>query len=104
MKPHPIEGAFLALLVLTDALLTVAVPLLALVLTLAGWKPKAPDISPDRRESSKPSGVAPAAILSDRRTVAQLRCLARRRGIPSAAIRSARKAEILHLLSVSGND
>jgi hypothetical protein len=93
VKPHPIELALVAGLALLLALRTLLVALLALVLTLTGWRPRAD--APIRAQTVQlPQAEPPSAT-----TVAQLRAKARERGLPSRLWRSARKAQLVALLA-----
>ena len=69
--------------------------LLALALTLAGWRPRA-DVPIRAQTVQLPQAEPPSATTT---TVAQLRAKARERGLPSRLWRSARKAQLVALLA-----
>lgn len=116
-EAHPLELAALAVMATGWALWTVArlllVPAVALLLTLAGWRP-APRVAAPRAAAPQP--VAPPAPLPQAAavvlacaaapvtiaappleglTVAQLRKLARAAGLPRALSHSGRRAQLL---------
>lgn len=123
-ESHPVELLVLAFLALAWALMTVArtllVPALALLLTLAGWRPAAPQPEPVAPAPSEapPAPIAaseaPAVVLTcapepvaipapplERLTVAQLRRLARAAGLPRTLTRSGRRAQLLEALAAA---
>lgn len=106
---HPIELALVALLVVLEAVWllarTVLVPLAALAITAAGWRPTArhaqvlattpqPPIQPVAHPL-----LALAAAAEPTGTVAQLRAQARAAGLPRAWCRTARRDALVALLS-----
>jgi hypothetical protein len=106
---HPVELAILAALVTGRALLVVLAALVALVLTLVGWQPPAaaaPVVVPVAPVVAAAAAVvlaptiAPAGAIAaqlDSLNVANLRALARSRGLRSLA-RNGRRAELLAAL------
>lgn len=96
---------------ITWALRTMVVPLVALALTLAGWRPAvaaAPEPVAQAVEpvitqplTAEPAAASPGGAVLPSLTVAQLRQRARTLGLPSRQWKSARKAELLELLAVS---
>ena len=115
---HPIELALVVLLLVLEAawLLarTVLVPLAALALTTAGWRPTqaapqaqasaaAVDLPIPASSSTRPPLAHPlqelAAAAAPTGTVAQLRQQARAAGLPRAWCRIARREALLALLS-----
>jgi hypothetical protein len=111
--PSPDLGALLLLgaLALAAALRPLVVALVALVLTLAGWRPARPvsaPVSAPAAPMAAPAApmAAPASPLvaapvraRARLTVAQLRTMARAAGLPSALARSGRRADLLAALA-----
>jgi hypothetical protein len=105
MKTHPIEAAAIGAAALVHLVRVVAVPVVALALTVAGWRPAAPAaVAPDVAMVSDRILVAglpvametPAAAL----TVVQLRQLARAAGHRALA-RSGRRADLLAALALA---
>lgn len=116
---HPIEALILAALAVADALLTLLVAVLALLLTLAGWHPtksarsaayaplQQPSVplpvesdTPAVMPASEPlpvacSTAAPLLPMLEALSVDELRQEARRLGIPRRIVRSLRKADLL---------
>lgn len=122
---HPIELMLVALIAactaITWAIRTTLVPLVALVLTVAGWRPAAADPVVSAAPALEPIPAAPqvepkpvitqpltaepvapsGGALLPGLTVAQLRKQARAAGHTRAWCRTARKAELLEVLAVS---
>jgi uncharacterized membrane protein YphA (DoxX/SURF4 family) len=107
MKTHPIEAAAIAAVAIGRLARAAAVPLVALALTVAGYRPapaapaavaSAAPMVPDRTHvAGLPVAVAtPAAAL----TVVQLRQLARAAGHRALA-RSGRRADLLAVLALA---
>jgi hypothetical protein len=102
---HPLDLALLALIAMAHALLPLLVALLALVLAVAGWRPRADaQIRPLAEQMSQlPITTAVwsecALVVGSTTTVKALRAAARERGLPSRQWKSARKAELLALLA-----
>lgn len=117
---HPLELAAVAAMALGWALWTVArlllVPALALLLTLAGWRPAprsaAPQPQPVAPAAAEPLPPAPAVLLAcapepvaiaapplEGLTVAQLRKLARAAGLPRSLSHAGRRAQLLAALA-----
>jgi hypothetical protein len=97
---HPIEALLLAVLVVLDAVRVLAVSLVAVVLTVAGWRPT------PRRAAPPAPLVHPIALLASTavdalqtQTVAQLRRHARSAGLPRAVARNGRRAALLEALA-----
>lgn len=106
----PVLSAALAAAWLLLQLRPLALALIALVLTLAGWRPAAaaapashglPAASPAIAIEA-PLAAEPVAIArpSGRVTVAELRRLARAAGLPRSLTRSGRRAELLTALGM----
>jgi hypothetical protein len=96
-NPHPIDLALAASLVALQALLTIAVALVALGLTLAHCRPsKAPVAAP--APIAPPAPRRPAAGPLTALPVRELRLLARAAGHRQLA-RSGRKADLLAALA-----
>lgn len=110
-EPHPIEVLLLLAWLALEAAWTLAcalvVPVLALALTAARWRPAEATITrsgeqpiPQLSEPEPPDRVmtpAPAALQAQ--TVAQLRRLARAAGLPRTLSRTGRRADLLQALS-----
>ena len=79
-----------------EALAVLLIAALALLLTLAGWRPAgpAPTLAPSPSPAPAPAPVAPL----ERLRVVELRALARDAGFPRLA-RSGRRAELLEALA-----
>jgi hypothetical protein len=92
MKHHPIESAAVGAVILVRVLRSAVVPLVALVLTVAGWQPGQ---TAQPQPLSMPAATVPTV---DRLTVAQLRILARQAGHRALA-RSGRRADLLAALA-----
>lgn len=77
-----------------------AVALVALVLTLAGWRPAAAPAIAIAIEA--PLAAAPVAIAAPARrlTVVELRALARAAGLPRSLTRNGRRADLLTALGM----
>lgn len=103
-----VELLLLAGMAVLQAAAAVAIPLVALLLTLAGWRPTA---RPTRPAEPAPAPAAPAAAhplaqlattaaaALEPLTVAQLRRLARSAGLPRAISRNGRRAVLLQELT-----
>jgi hypothetical protein len=93
-----VAGAWLLL-----QLRPLALALVALVLTLAGWRPACPAAVPAVVRPLA-AAAAPVAIArpSGRVTVVELRRMARAAGLPSLLSRSGRRAELLAALGMEG--
>lgn len=94
---EPVDLLLVLGLAVAEALATLLVAALALLLTLAGWCPPAPPAAP-LRPVLLPEAEAPAAPPLEAATVADLRRLARAAGHRSLA-RSGRRAELLQALA-----
>ena len=92
MKYHPIEAAAVGGVVLVRAFRGIVVPVVALVLTVAGWQP---GTTSQPQPASMPAATLPAV---NGLTVAQLRILARSAGYRTLA-RSGRRADLLAALA-----
>ena len=92
MTHHPIESAAVATVILARAFRVVVVPIVAVVLTVAGWQPGS---TSQPQPLSMPAASLPAV---NSLTVAQLRVLARQAGYRSLA-RSGRRADLLAALA-----
>lgn len=97
---HPIEALLLAVLVVLDAVRVLAVSLVALLLTVAGWRPT------PRRAAPPAPIVHPVAELANTviealqtQTVAELRRRARSAGLPRALTRNGRRDALLQALA-----
>ena len=105
---HPIELAAIAAVGLARVARAVLVPVLALVLTLAGWQPsrKAATAAAPQAAQPTPTPVAVATVADlldcrmDYMTVAQLRQVARAAGHRSLA-RSGRRSELVAALALA---
>jgi hypothetical protein len=100
---HPVELLVLAGLALLWSLLTLArlvlVPLVALLLTLAGWRPSTVAPAPAPAEGAPPAPTPePVAESLAPLTVAELRRRARDAGLPRQLSRSGRRADLLAAL------
>lgn len=80
------------------ALRSVLAPALALLLTACGYRPARPARPPQAPSKQLKPAAAPAKPI-EARPVRELRCLARSRGIPSRLWKSARKDQLVLLLS-----
>ena len=90
--------ASIALQGLAWALRSILAPALALLLTACSYQPARPARSPQ----APPKQLKPAATHDkpfEGRPVRELRCIARSRGIPSRLWKSARKEQLVTLLS-----
>ena len=92
MTHHPIESAAIGAVILARAVRVVLVPIVAVVLTVAGWQPGS---TSQPQPLSMPAASLPAV---NSLTVAQLRILARQAGHRSLA-RSGRRADLLAVLA-----
>lgn len=90
-RHHPIESAAIGAVVLIRILRSAVVPMVALVLTVAGWQPGQ---TPQPQPASMPAASLPVNSL----TVAQLRVMARSAGHRALA-RSGRRADLLAVLA-----
>jgi L-aminopeptidase/D-esterase-like protein len=105
---HPIELALTAALVVAEALTVLVVALVALVLTVARWRPAAPvtaatelpPVTPAPAPLQHPLTVVADALVAtlEPLTVAQLRRLARSAGLPRAITRTGRRTDLLQAL------
>jgi hypothetical protein len=98
---HPVEALLVALIVVFDAVRVLAVSMVALLLTVAGWRH-----TPRREAPPAPPLVHPAAVMAhtavealQTRTVAQLRRHARSAGLPRALTRTGRRDDLLQALA-----
>ena len=91
---EPVDLLLVLGLEVARAALVLAVAAVALLLTLAGWRPSAPPAA----APVPPAAEAPAAPPLEAATVADLRRLARAAGHRSLA-RSGRRAELLQALA-----
>ena len=98
---HPVELALVALLALGWAAATIArvllVPLLALLLTMAGWRPEPPAAALEPAAPA-PAPEAPEPALA-RLTVAALRRRARAAGLSRELCHRGRRADLLAALT-----
>jgi len=106
MKDSTVEDVVIvATLALGWALATIArsllLPLVALVLTLAGWKPAPAMPAAVTVEHTPKAPTAPPAARLAGLKVAELRTMARVAGLPKLA-RHGRKAELLVALALAG--
>lgn len=96
---HPVEALALALIALVWAVATIAralvVPALALLLTLARWRPTAPSPAPAA------PWAPPALPALDTLPVVALRRLAREAGLPRCLAHRGRRDELLIALAVA---
>lgn len=115
-EPDALELAALAVMATGWALWTLArlllVPAVALLLTLAGWRPAPRAAAPQPVAPPAPLPQRPAVVLAcaaapvaiaapplEGLTVAQLRKLARAAGLPRALSHSGRRADLLAALA-----
>ncbi len=94
---EPVDLLLVLGLAVAEALATLLVAALALLLTLAGWCPPRPPAAP-LRPALAPRPPAPLVAPLEALTVADLRRLARAAGHRSLA-RSGRRAELLQALA-----
>jgi hypothetical protein len=92
MQTHPIALGAVATVAAVRLARSILVPAVALVLVLAGWQPSQ---TSQPQPASIPMAAQPAP---DRRTVAELRKIARQAGHRALA-RSGRRAELLAVLA-----
>ena len=91
MKHHPIESAAIGAAILARVLRCAVVPIVAVVLTVAGWQP-------GQTAQPQPASMPAASLPVNSLTVAQLRILARQAGYRTLA-RSGRRADLLAALA-----
>lgn len=97
---HPVEALLVAVIVVFDAAVVLAVSLVALLLTVAGWRPtprKAAPPAPLVHPIALLAGTAVDALQPQ--TVAQLRRHARSAGLPRALSRNGRRDALLQALA-----
>jgi hypothetical protein len=90
-RHHPIESAAIGAVILTRVLRSAVVPIVALILTVAGWQPS-------NTSQPQPLSMPAASLPVNSQTVAQLRVLARRAGYRTLA-RSGRRSDLLAVLA-----
>ncbi|GDX76254.1 hypothetical protein LBMAG41_13300 [Cyanobium sp.] len=93
MKTHPIEAAAICAVAVVRLIRAVAVPVVALALTVAGWRPAAVASVP------APATVAPLVAVASL-PVRELRQLARIAGHRALA-RNGRRADLLAALALA---
>jgi hypothetical protein len=98
---HPVEALLVAVIVVFDAAVVLAVSLVALVLTVMRWR-----TTPRRSAQPAPPMVHPLTALAHTAvevlqpcTVAQLRSMARSAGLPRALTRNGRRDALLEALA-----
>jgi len=92
VKIHPIALGAVATVAAVRLARSILVPAVALILTVAGWQPSQTN---QPQPAAMPTAAQPAP---DRRTVAELRKLARQAGHRALA-RSGRRADLLAVLA-----
>jgi hypothetical protein len=92
MRNHPIELAAIATITAIKLARTVIVPVVALILTVAGWQPG--------QTAQLQPAAAPATDWADGLTVKQLRIRARIAGLRSLA-RSGRRSDLIAALAIA---
>jgi hypothetical protein len=91
-RHHPIDSAAIGAVVLVRVLRFAVVPVIALILTIAGWQP-------GNTLQPQPASIPAASLPSvNGLTVAQLRIMARQAGYRALA-RSGRRADLLAVLA-----
>ena len=91
MKHHPIESAAIGVVIFARVLRSAVVPVIALILTVAGWQPGS-------TSQPQPASMPAASLPVNSLTVAQLRVMARQAGHKQLA-RSGRRADLLAALA-----
>ena len=97
VKIHPIDAAAIGTLAAVKLARTVFVPVVALILTVAGWQPGQ---TAQPQPASAPMAATRATDWADGLTVKQLRAKARSAGLRSLA-RSGRRSDLIAALAIA---
>jgi hypothetical protein len=97
MRTHPIESTAIATLAAIRLARIIVVPVVALILTMAGWQPAQ---TSQPQPAAAPMAAAPATDWADGLTVKQLRDQARTVGLRSLA-RSGRRSDLIAALAIA---
>jgi hypothetical protein len=103
---HPVELLLLAAVVTLEAFAVLLAALVAVLLTLARWRPAPPETAPAPPPAPAPPAVNPLQLVADAAvealepcTVAQLRHRARAAGLPRCLSHRGRRDALLEALA-----